>query len=756
MKPGHNVAGAVSSYRRPLIAAALLLFSCGSAWGQRGGAPGRQPPFKDISVQETTDRIIFSNSRVSVEIGKPGGDWLGLTAQGLPGRLASRTSGPAALDFRIDDAWMVEKYGATFLRRQASVDEGRDAATLCAVLGVGPRSRPPLIPERWMTRAGQSSPASYEYELSSCYTLFANQARLERSASVRRIGGADILASTYSRFQGFLFAVPNAAPGRPEDCTIEVPGPVFLGTYLPPGTPYPSAAKRFLSTGSAPDGGFGIVAIVNAAAGRTLAAWMETTGEAAWNTYLSGDGDRLTVLDYDRRMERMGKDSAVKSGTQRIELVEGLAPAAYARYREMTVKTLPLAATPEWSKEMVLLEVLPSYFEEGIRGLTRKLPFYRKTGFNAVYLMPHWRGGYSPIDPFQVDPAAGTPEELKEMVRTAHSLGMRVLFDMVIHGFNPRSDMMRRHPEFFAKDEFGIIVPHETWGSMSTDPASPAYQQYMVDLALHDLRTYDIDGYRVDANGYKLPNWDPKAPYSQTYSSEATRQMLEKMLQAMQAVKPESVLLSEIWGPVWYSISNLVHDNMTQGPEYALELMQRGEFTPAQYKEHIARIMDLLPEGALRVRFARNHDTSWFYHFDGYTPRFMAMEAVHAFFGIPEVFAGDRGNPPYPDTGPGVYEYYGKLFAARRKFPELAAGEVLFREAESANPWVIAGLRRLNGNTSLVVISMSDKEEVAKVTVRGGSPGRKVELGDPISGARVTGELDALRLKAFQVLVGRL
>jgi hypothetical protein len=35
-----------------------------------------------------------------------------------------------------------------------------------------------------------------------------------------------------------------------------------------------------------------------------------------------------------------------------------------------------------------------------------------------------------------------------------------------------------------------------------------------------------------------------------------------------------------------------------------------------------------------------NHDTSWFLHFNGYSPRFLAMDAVRAFAGIPEVFAG--------------------------------------------------------------------------------------------------------------------
>jgi glycosidase len=388
-----------------------------------------------------------------------------------------------------------------------------------------------------------------------------------------------------------------------------------------------------------------------------------------------------------------------------------------------------------------------------LKGLTRKLPFYKGVGFNTVYLMPHWLGSYTPIDPYKVDPAYGTEDELKEMVRTAHSLGMRVLFDMVIHGFNPNSDILRLHPEFFARDGFGAIVKHQTWDSMTTDPANPAYQQYMADLAIHDIRTYGIDGYRVDANAYKLPNWDPQLPYSPGYSSAAIRQLMQKTLTAMRGEKADSILLSEIFGPAWDSICNVVHDNTNQGSQVILEMMDRGEMTPEQYKGHIARIMDVLPAGAVRVRFTRNHDTSWFYHFNGYTPRLLAMDAVHTMFGVPEVFAGDRKNPPAPDANPAVFDYYRKLFAARKGFPELTEGDVLLRGVESGNPWVIAGARRLHGSTIAVLVSLSDKEEPVKLSIDGASG--SFQMIDAIADSTVSVNGGIVKLKPFQVLLGR-
>lgn len=309
-------------------------------------------------------------------------------------------------------------------------------------------------------------------------------------------------------------------------------------------------------------------------------------------------------------------------------------------------------------------------------------------------------------------------------------------------------------------DEQGQLALHPTWKSVTTDWAAPAYQQYMNELVTHDLKTYGIDGYRVDAATYKGPGWDAKLSYPAYRTGSAAPELMKGMLAAMRLVKPDTVLLSEVFGPVFYSVCNLVHDNQTEAPQMLLEKMEAGEINAAHYKAHLADVFDALPAGANRVYYTRNHDTSWFYHFNGYTPRFMAMEAVHALFAIPEIFAGDPKNGPHPDTDPNVYNYYRKLFAVRERMPELVDGEVLLREAASDNKQILTGLRRMNNQLTLVAVSFSDKTEEAGVTINTPQPVGKVKLLDPISGetleANATGKRVMLKLKPFQVLIGRL
>ncbi|MDQ3650955.1 MAG: alpha-amylase family glycosyl hydrolase [Acidobacteriota bacterium] len=717
--------------------------------------------YRDIYLREQSGRLVFGNSKLTLEVGAARGQWMSLVADGIPGSLISPTG--AAIDFRVDGVWMVERHGATLLRHEIGVDRMRNGVSLRLIFGVSAQTN--------QTPSTERSPV-HEFELTCSYTLFPGEGRLDRSAKLGRNAGGNAVSSA-RRLEGFLFQLPGAVIADASECVVDVPGPFFPKTFVKPQTPYDSLKNSSINFHSAPDAGFGLLAVSNEQRNATLASWMDTAGEVAYRSALHGDGRRISLRHHNLREYRMTERFAVDSDVHRVEFVNGPLPAALAKYRQMVELRMPInKQTPAWANEMVLLEVYPSYYPGGFKGLTKRLPFYREVGFNTIYIMPHWVGGYSPIDLFKVEPSLGTAADLKEAVRTAHALGMKVLFDMVIHGFNEKSPVVRERPDIFVRTEQNELARHPTWKSVTTDWASPAYQQYMDDLVRHDLKEYDIDGYRVDAATFKGASWDPALPYPAYRSGSAAPELMRRMLKALSETKPDAVLLSEVFGPVFYTVSNLVHDNQTEAPQLLLEKMEAHEVTAADYKLHIANVLDALPAGANRVFYARNHDTSWFYHFNGYTPRFMALEAVHAFFGIPEVFAGDPEpkNGPSPDADPAVYDYYRKLFALRKEFPELAGGEVLLREAVCDNASVFVGLRRMNNRLTLVMVSLSGREETGSVTLRpeaSAASGIKrsaadIELRDAISGEVVRvlkagGESANInfKMKPFQVLVGR-
>lgn len=693
--------------------------------------------YQDVFLRETPQTWQFGNRQLTLTVNKQTGAWTELTTRTIPGKLLTAQTVAQTMDFQIDTVRMIETHGATLLRQTVSINRLRHSVTWELTFGVLPQNQ---------------QPGRYTYELSCRYVLFPDSAQLTRTARLVYQQG-----SSPVKMRGFTFKLPHMVIGKAANCMVDVPGPFFPKTFLKPETPLKDLSGKSIRFHSAPDAGLGILAISNPSLPQTLITWMETSGEVAYEPALQSDGNHVDFRLHNDRSYWMTAGFAVESDVQYVGLAPSL-PNALAGYRRMCEQQMPMdTQTPDAMREMVLLEVYPQYYKEGFKGITKKLPFYKEVGFNTLYLMPHWKGGYSPIDFYVIDSTFGTAAELKEMIRTAHELGMRVFFDMVIHGFNEKSPVIKQRPELFVHDETGKPALHPTWKSVTTDWASPAYQQYMADLARHHVQTYDMDGYRLDAASYKGPSWDTTLAYPAYRSGSAAPELMNAMLDAMRETKPEAVMLSEVFGPVFYTVSNLVHDNQTEAAQFIIEKMEQGKYTARDYQLHLRNVLAALPKGANRVYFARNHDTSWFYHFNGYTPRFMALEAIHALCVIPEVFAGDPKNKPNPDDDLKVFEQYKKLFTLRKDFPELSKGELVFDGVESDNPMVFTAVKRYNGKHILITVSLSDKAESVKIEVNKKAAG-KLSLMDgltrkPVSSTQA-GDAVNVQLQPFQVVVG--
>jgi glycosidase len=712
----------------------------------------------DIYYAENAGKVSFGNNRLELQFHRETGNWLGLRSNPNGSNLFVETPGQLLVDFQIEDEWIVAAHGSKLLRQgPGGADQTGRRVSFNQVFEISSSTH---------SRLSSKEFSGEEYQLVVKYALFVGSDHLERSLELTR----KPLASNHDkgrplRLAGFRLLLPDLSIIDSENCLFDAPGPWFPTTFLPPSLPVIQLPQRPLQFHSAPDGGFGLMAVRYPKDNRILATWMDTRGETGYNPTVEKREMNLSLGLLDRRALLLQPSSKAFSDIQHVELTEGPLPRVLARYRGMIERTMPLdRQTPSWVPGMVILEVFPSYYKGGFKELTGRLPFYRQAGFNTLYLMPHWKGGYSPLDLFAVEPAYGTVDDLKVLVRRAHDLGLKVLFDMVIHGFNSASPVVKDRPDLFIHEPGGQLALHPTWKSVSTDWAAPAYHQYMRELVEHDLREYDIDGYRVDAASFKGPNWDPKSPYPAYLSAAGSPALLRSMLAALRKQKPDTVLLNEVFGPVFYTASNLSHDNQTEAPQLFLEKLAAGEVTAAHYQEHLANVFDMLPEGANRVFYTRNHDTSWFYHFNGYTPAFMAMEVIHAFCGIPEVFAGDPSaeNRPSPDEDPSVYESYRRLFSVRSRFPEWVAGKLLLRETPVDNPALFAALRRGGSEISLLIVSLSAREETAIIHLNPGIPTSSTEpewsnplgldLPERVSWA---GRQISVKLRPFQVIMGR-
>jgi hypothetical protein len=230
--------------------------------------------------------------------------------------------------------------------------------------------------------------------------------------------------------------------------------------------------------------------------------------------------------------------------------------------------------------------------------------------------------------------------------------------------------------------------------------------------------------------------------------------MLEQVNGAIKKVKPEAILLDECGGPRVYSASDIGH-NIGFIYQVVNRAVAKTDYRLADYKNLLSDVQDLYQDGALRVFYTRNHDTAWFYRFDGYSPEFFAYEAVHAFIrGIPLAFSGQfhrKGNFPSPYRGGNKWDgpndeqfaFYRKLYTVRRDNRVFIDGECLYGAVYSNQRDVFSVVRTTDIEAVIVLVSASDKPISAQIEVDA------VNLGIPETDAEYedlwTGERGTLR-----------
>ena len=236
---------------------------------------------------------------------------------------------------------------------------------------------------------------------------------------------------------------------------------------------------------------------------------------------------------------------------------------------------------PAWAGDTVWYQIMPDRFRKGdegprrfplkpwnawedmthgefyggdLRGIQEKLPYLRDLGINGIYLTPVFLSDsnhkYDTISYDRIDPDLGTEEELVQLVRTAHSLGIRVMLDAVFNHcgarFGPWLDVLEKGPDspfwdwFFVKQwplpETKSNTEDGRFYSFAFVPQMPKLNtnnrevaEYFFRRCAHWVRDWQIDGIRFDVG------------------NEVSHQFLKRLHGGLKAINPEIFLLGEIW-----------------------------------------------------------------------------------------------------------------------------------------------------------------------------------------------------------------
>ena len=134
------------------------------------------------------------------------------------------------------------------------------------------------------------------------------------------------------------------------------------------------------------------------------------------------------------------------------------------------------------------------------------LPRIAALGYNTIQLMaiqehPYYGSfGYQVANFFAVSSRFGTPEELKELIDTAHGLGIRVLLDIVhSHAVSNEAEGLSR---FDGTDYLyfhrGERSKHPAWDSRCFDYGKPQVLNFLLSNCKYWLEEFRFDGFRFD------------------------------------------------------------------------------------------------------------------------------------------------------------------------------------------------------------------------------------------------------------------
>jgi maltooligosyltrehalose trehalohydrolase len=148
--------------------------------------------------------------------------------------------------------------------------------------------------------------------------------------------------------------------------------------------------------------------------------------------------------------------------------------------------------------ETVLYELHPGICG-GFAGIMQRLPALAELGVTAVELMPvadfpgrrNW--GYDGVLPYAPDTSYGTPDQLKELIDTAHGLGLMVFLDVVYNHFGPDGNYLGTYASSFFRDDI-----HTPWGQ-AIDFRQVPVRTFFTENALYWLTEFRFDGLRFDA-----------------------------------------------------------------------------------------------------------------------------------------------------------------------------------------------------------------------------------------------------------------
>ncbi|GGJ53654.1 alpha-amylase family glycosyl hydrolase [Deinococcus roseus] len=358
---------------------------------------------------------------------------------------------------------------------------------------------------------------------------------------------------------------------------------------------------------------------------------------------------------------------------------------------------------PDWLSSATVYQVfIRNHTGDGtFEAATETLQQARDLGVNTLYLLPFYPTGkikrigvlgspFSIRDYQNVDPNLGSLDDFKAYLEKAHSLGLKVVIDLVLNHTSWDNKLITEHPEFYKHDASGqILPPRPEWQDVAgLDSTREDTQQHLISIG-EFWANLGVDGFRADySDGLPLAFW-------------------QKFRTHMKAINPQFLLLAETGDEAFHDRAfDLSYDwvGMSKAVAAVSGLSSANSFFNYQADQG----------NVPKLRYLENHDQD---RIASKLKEDFQKKAVAALLltepGVPLIYAGQewgidhRPNLFDPDPvlwnqgNSDLHAFYQKLLSTRSKLPALQSGALKTISAQSRN---VAAFERFTPEQKVTVL----------------------------------------------------
>jgi glycosidase len=367
--------------------------------------------------------------------------------------------------------------------------------------------------------------------------------------------------------------------------------------------------------------------------------------------------------------------------------------------------------TVSWAATSTIYEVnIRQYTSEGtFVAFQKHLPRLQSMGVDILWLMP-----ITPISQFKrkgslgsyyacssytkINPEMGNENDFSNLVKAAHSLGMKVMMDWVANHTGAKHEWMDLHPDWFSRDDLGNFTERNGWDDVvDLNYQNEAMRKALIASMQYWVRDFKIDGFRCDmAHLVPLDFWREARTACET---------IQPLFWLAECDVPEYHLVfdaSYAWN--WMHIS----EKLARGESQVHDIYQ------------VLHDYEQYPHGALKLWYTSNHDeNSW--NGTEYEKYQLAAKPWSVFSftwkGMPLIYSGQElpnhkrlaffeKDALHWDQIPALQDFYTTLTHFRKKSKALTQGGTFILPTSTNG--VLAYLRFEMEETILVVLNVSN------------------------------------------------